>query len=82
MKLPDCAFNMDVKNGYTFLDSIILWGVTAGERRGEIKNTLYKDRALYFPKNTYQTRSILQLSFHLQKRGLSYLKFLQLTILK
>ena len=43
MKLPDCAFNIDVKNGHTFYNSIglILRRITAGQRGGGIKNNLY-----------------------------------------
>ena len=37
MKLPDCAFNIDVKSAFTFLDPIFLLGVMAGQRGGRIK---------------------------------------------
>ena len=39
MKLPDCAFNIDVKSAFTFCDPIILLGVTACQRGAEIKKT-------------------------------------------
>ena len=39
MKLPDCAFNIDVKSAFTFWDPIILSGVTACQRGAEIKKT-------------------------------------------
>ena len=39
MKLPDCAFNIDVKSAFTFLDPIILKRVTACQRGGKIKKT-------------------------------------------
>ena len=37
MKLPDCAFNIDVKSAFTFWDPIFLLGVTACQRGAEIK---------------------------------------------
>ena len=37
MKLPDCAFNIDVKSAFTFWDPIILLGVTACQRGAGIK---------------------------------------------
>ena len=41
MKLPDCAFNINVKSAFTFWDPIILFGVTSCQRGAEIKkNTL------------------------------------------
>ena len=42
MKLPDCAFNIDVKSAFTIWDPIFLSGVTECQRGAEIKNTLCK----------------------------------------
>ena len=39
MKLPDCAFNIDVESSFTFWDPIIFSGVTACQREAEIKKT-------------------------------------------
>ena len=37
MKLPDCAFNIDVKSAFNFLDPLFLLGVTVCQRGAEIK---------------------------------------------
>ena len=37
MKLPDCAFDIDVKSAFTFWDPIFLLEVTACQRGPELK---------------------------------------------
>ena len=39
MKLPDSAFNIDVKSAHTFQDPIIFWEVVALQRDAEINKT-------------------------------------------
>ena len=47
MKLPDCLVIKDVKSAFTFWDPIILKGVMACQRGGEIKKQLIKENTLH-----------------------------------
>ena len=39
MKLPDCAFNIDVKSAFTFLNPIFLWELRRVKEGGGNKKT-------------------------------------------
>ena len=61
MKLPDCTFNIDVKNGLIFKDPIKLSGVRPRQGEGRNNNTVYmsKHRNIRSPRVDFEKPAVL-----------------------